>query len=260
MKYLATLLMTIILLLPAYAMLPATNGATASGMHVEGPLVAATNATVKYKVTITNTFDIYKCTLLIAGQNLSGASPVNQTEQNNTNGVFEFTVHMPNATQTLVLSFKAYGIINTTHKIKIFERRLYVDVKEAYTIIATVKNTETYTVKNVTVKFYIDGKYVGSETISSIAANATKKVTYEWVPDVGDGEHVLKMVIASTGVVFNNNQQEYSRTIYIGTPPNYDWVEYLGIATLSVLAGWLVFMFLFGKRGKKEAKPKWKKS
>ncbi len=239
---------------------PQVEGVSSAGMHIEGPSVIATNSTVHYRVIVSAGFDKYICTLLIGGENLTGLSPINQTMQENTKGIFDFRVHAPNVTQVLYLSFKAYGIINSTGKIKVYERTLYVEVKKAYTVIASIKNTENYTVSNVTVNFYIDNRFIGNVTVDKISPNSTKKVTYYWVPDVGDGVHNLKMTIDASGVVFGGtNANSYARTIYIGKPPNYNWVYYLGVATLSVLVVILIFQLLFGKKSHREQSPKWKK-
>ncbi|GEM_PF-742476 len=236
-----------------------STAASAAGIHVEGPSIAATHTNITYTVEISGIFDVYRCTMLIAGKNLSGAAPLNQVEKTNNNGIFKFTITTPNATQRIYLDFKGYGIINSTGKTKIFERRVYVDVKNSYTIVASVKNTENYTIHNVTVDFYIDGKYIGNSTIKKIEANSTAKVTYKWVPDVKNGEHELKMKVVGDGVVFQNYQKWYSKSIYIGNPPDYSWVKYLSIGTLITAIVFLGFILLGHRKGKKETKPKWKK-
>ncbi len=255
MNRVSVLLLALVLML-TYTTIGA-SGESATGMHIEGPSVAATNTTVTYTVMISGIFDVYRCVMLMGGENLTGASPLDQVEKVSYDGIFKFDINTPNSTQRIYLDFKAYGTINSTGKTKIFHRRIYVDVKNAYTIIAAVKNPTNYTVYNVTVKFYIDGRYVGNTTLSKIDANSTTKATYKWVPDVKDGEHVLSMELVGNGVVFENNQKHYSRTIYIGNPPNYDWVGYLGIGVLITLSALIPFI-LFGRHGKVEKKPKWK--
>ncbi len=235
--------------------------ASSAGMHVSGPSVAAMNTNVTYHVQISGIFDVYKCTLLIAGQNLSGASPLNQSGvmQTNHDGNFVFTVKTPNATQTMYLDFKGYGIVNSTGKVKIFERRIALEIKKSFTIVANVKNVENYTLYNITVVFYIDGNRIGDYKIDKITANSTKEIKYVWVPDVHDGAHKLTIKLIGKGVIFANNQREITKEIYVGTPPNYDWIWYLGIATLSTLAVLFIFMFFGRKKGTRKAEPKWKK-
>lgn len=253
------LILSLLIFLSFLYMFPLSSGASSAGMHVEGPTVVAMNTTVQYKVYINGDFDMYKCTLLIGGQNLSGAEPLSEVLKTSYDGYFTFDVTTPNATQTIYLDFRGYGLVNSTHKVKVFERKLAVEVKKSYTIVANVKNVENYTITNVTVNFYIDGRYIGNTTVDKIGANSTKQVKYIWVPDVGDGEHVLEMRLIEKGVMFENNKVSYSRTIYIGNPPNYDWVGYLGIATLITLASLFTFMLMGKKHGKRENAPKWKK-
>ncbi|NPA75949.1 MAG: CARDB domain-containing protein [Euryarchaeota archaeon] len=239
-------------------LVPQTN-AVSSGMHIEGPTVAATNTTVTYKVSITTFFDKYKCTLLIGGQNLTGASPVNQIMKNSTTGEFVFDVKTPDTPQRIYLDFKAYGIMNNSGNMKIFERVVYLDVKKTYMVVADLKNSEPYTVYNVTVNFYVDGKFIGNTTVKKIESNSSAKAVYHWVPDVSDGPHKIEMKVVAKGVVFPNGQQSYSREIYIGKPPNYDWVGYVSIAGAAALGILFLFMF-FGRKKGHESKPKWKKS
>ncbi len=257
MNRVSVLLITFMMLAVAYGITGA-SGENTAGMHIEGPSIAATNTTVTYRVMISGIFDVYRCVMLMAGENLSGASPLNQVEKVSYNGVFRFDITTPNSTQRIYLDFKAYGTINSTGKTKIFHRRIYVDIKKAYTIVATVKNPTNYTIYNVTVNFYIDGRYVGNSTIEKIGANSTAKATYNWVPDVADGEHTLTVKLVGNGVVFENNEKSYSRTIYVGNPPNYDWVGYLGIGVLIALAALFPFVLLGRRKGRGVKKPKWK--
>ncbi len=250
--------MVLILLATAFFVSVPSHAAT-SGMHIEGPTYVAINSTATYKVSISVDFDYYKCTLLMGGQNLTEAQPINQIVLNSSSGNFVFNVKMPNTPQRVYLDFKAYGIMNTTHTMKIFERQIYVDVKKSYTVIGEIKNTEKYPVTNVTVDFYIDGHFIGNSTVEKIEPNSTATVKYEWVPSVGNGPHNIEMKVKSPGVMFPNGKQSYAREIYIGKPPNYDWVEYLGIASAVALGVLFFFLYMGRKRGHK-AEPKWKKS
>ncbi len=250
----------IILIASAFALqAPSAHAATGGyGMYITGPTVAATNTTVSYTVTISGIFDEYKCLLLMGGENLTGASPVNQIEQSNYNGIFKFSVKTPLQVQKLYLDFRGVGMVNSTHQIKTFERKITVDIKNTYTIIASIKNVENYTIESVTVNFYVDGNYIGNSTVYGINANTSKNVTYEWVPDVGNGVHSLKMKVGVKGIIFENGKQSYSREIYIGTPPNYNWIGYLGIATAVGLASLFTLMLMGRKRRGTTHKPKWK--
>ena len=227
-------------------------------MHVSGPSIVATNDTAHYTVTINGEFDVYKCTLLMGGENLSNAEPLGEVKKMNYNGVFKFDIHTPIIPQRIYLNFKGIGIINSTNTTKIFEKKLIVEVKTPFMINVKVRDIENYDIRNVTVRFYIDGNYIGSTVINKILANSTKNVGYKWVPSISEGAHQLKVEIDSKGIVFENGKNYYVREIYYGNPPSYDWVLYSGIGAIVALSTLLVFIMM-GKKGRKQqAKPKWK--
>ena len=248
-------LFSIILLFAMYASIPG-NGASTSGIFVEGPTVAATNTTVHYKVTLSSIFDVYRCTLLIAGDNLTGAKPLEQVSKVSYVGEFEFDVKTPKEPQRIYLDFKVFGTLNSTGKTKIFERKLAVDVKEPYVIHGSVKNIENYTLKNVTVYFYVDGKLIGNITLDKIKPNSTKTFTYNWIQNVNKGKHTLTMKVTNEGVLFPNGKNTYSMDIYVGNVPSYDWILYSGIIVLIIVST-LYFIALMGKK-KRTTGPKWK--
>lgn len=231
---------------------------TYGAMHVEGPTTVATNDTVHYTVMINGVFDTYKCSLLIGGKNLTGASPLNQVEKTSYDGKFKFDIQTPDSPQRIYLYFKGYGIINSTNQTKIFEKRLSVNVKKPFMINVNIKNIEKYPISNVTVEFYVDGKYIGSTVIDKVSSNSTKNVVYKWVPTISRGSHKLMVKVSSGGVIFENGKNYYIKEIYYGTPPSYEWVLYSGIGVIIVLSSLLTLM-LMGKKGRKHtAKPKWK--
>ncbi len=233
-----------------------TKGAMMSSIYVEGPTEVATNTTVHYKVTLSSIFDVYRSTLIIAGQNLSGAKPTDQISKVSYVGTFDFEVKTPKEPQRIYLDFRVFGTINATGKTKVFEKKLVVDVKNPYVIHGTIKNIENYTIRNVTIYFYVDGKCIGNITIDKINANSTKSFTYNWIPDVGKGEHTLEMRVLNNGVLFSNNKNSYSIKIYIGKQQSYEWILYGGIITLSIAMTLYIIVFI-GRRKRKVA-PKWK--
>ncbi len=231
---------------------------TYGAMHIEGPSTAATNDTVHYTVMINGLFDTYKCSLLIGGENLTGASPLNEIEKTNYDGKFKFEIHTPNTPQRLYLYFKGLGIINSTNQTKSFEKRISVDIKNPFVINVNVKNIEKYPISNVTVEFYIDGKYIGSTVIDKLSSNSTKNVVYKWVPSISQGAHKLMVKVSSGGIVFENGKNYYTREIYYGTPPSYEWVFYSGIGVIIALTSLLTLIIIEKKGRKHGAKPKWK--
>ena len=251
----AVTIISVILLFAMYMLIPG-RGAMTSGIYIEGPTVVATNTTVHYKVTLSSVFDVYKCTLLMAGENLTGANPTDQVSKVGYIGEFEFKVQTPKKPQRIYLDFKIFGILNSTEKIKTFEKKIAVDVKEPFVIHGSVKNVENYILRNVTVYFYVDGNPVGNITIDKIAPNSTKTFTYNWIPDVKEGKHTIVMKVMSEGVLFQNGKNMYSMKIYIGSVPSYDWILYSAI-TVLIIVSTLYFIVLMGKK-KRKTGPKWK--
>ncbi len=249
-------IISVLLLLTMYTAIPG-KGAMTSGIFVKGPTVVATNTTAHYKVTLSSIFDVYRCTLIVAGENLTGASPTDQVSKVSYVGEFDFEVKTPKEPQRIYLDFKVFGTLNSTGKTKIFEKKLAVDVKEPFVIHGSVKNIENYTLRNVTVYFYVDSNPVGNITLDKIDPNSTKTFTYNWIPNVNGGEHVLVMKVMNDGVIFNNGKNVYSMEIYIGTVPSYDWIMYSAV-TVLVIVSTLYFIVFLGKR-KKRTGPKWKK-
>ena len=249
-------ILSVLLLFAMYPYVPA-KGAMTSGIYVKGPTAVATNTTVHYKVTLSSIFDVYRCTLLVAGQNLTGVKPTDQVSKVSYVGEFDFEVKTPKEPQRIYLDFRVFGTLNSTGKTKIFEKKLAVDVKEPFVIHGSVKNIENYTLRNVTVYFYVDGNLIGNVTIDKIDPNSTKDFTYNWIPNVNEGEHTLVMKVMNDGVLFSNGKNEYSTKLYIGTVPSYDWILYSGIIVL-VIVSTLYFVAFLGRR-KKKTGPKWKK-
>ncbi len=259
MKVSSIMIVMLLMAIIPYTVLFTTTsvkGAMTSSIYVEGPTEVATNTTVHYKVTLSSIFDVYRGTLLIAGENLTGAEPTDQISKINYVGVFDFKVKTPKEPQRIYLDFRVFGTINATGKTKVFEKKLSVEVKNPYIIHGSIKNIENYTIRNVTVYFYVDNKYVGNITIDKIDANSTKSFTYNWIPDVGRGEHIVEMRVLNNGVLFSNNKDVYKIKIYIGNPPSYDWVLYGGIIILAITSI-LYIMIIMGRR-KRRRSPKWR--
>ncbi len=255
-----TFLSILLLIFSALYILPGNASAVAINMHIEGPSVAATESNVTYKISLEGFFDYYKCTMLISGKNLTGAKPVTQVIQQNSKGVFIFTLTTPKVPQRLYISFSGFGILNSTNETSWIDRKVVLDVKEPKVITVKIKNPQTYEVTNVNLTFYVDGKYIGYVVVDKISPNSTKTVEYRWVPaGLSDGVHTLKVKIASDGVVFENGETVYTYDFYYGTPPNYDYFYYASVAILIALI-FLVALIILGKVGRRSSvkKPKWK--
>ena len=228
------------------------------GVHIEGPSVAATETTVKYHVHVDAQFDEYKCAMLVGGQNLTGGEPLNQVIKSSKTGDFEFEFKTPKIAQKLYINFKIYGI--TGKYIKIFQRTMTLDVVKPFPIKVEIMNVHSYPVYNVELRFYLDGIYIGNTTVSKVDAHSNKTVVYRWIPEnVENGKHSLKVEIENPGITFGNGQSMYTRQIYYGTQPTYNYIFYLSIGLLIVLVILVTLMLLGRKSARAPTAPKWKK-
>ncbi len=248
----------VLLFFASLFLIPANVHGASGSVHVEGPAVAATETNITYRVYVDEYFEKYKCTMFIAGQNLSGAKPLNQVTKTSTDGKFEFYIVTPRVPQTLYISFKILGYMGD--KITILQREISISVVEPVPIKVKIKNPNTYEISDILLEFYVDGYYVGNTTVDRVKANSTKTVVYKWIPqNLEEGKHTLKIVIVSHGIVFENGKTTYSYEFYYGKKPSYDFIYYTGWGVL-VAVSTVFSLMLLGRRGRKTAPPpKWKK-
>ena len=260
MKKLPSILIVILLGLTGITIIPLEAHASQLNVHIEGPTVLATNQTAKYKVYVEGYFNLFRCGVIIAGYNLTGAKPTNFFVTSSKDGHFVFNVTAPNVPQTVELYFIAYGMLNSTTIGAKASRVLYVEVKKAIDINVKIKNTENYAIYNTVISFYIDGRYIGNTTVKVIKANATKNIDYKWLPqELYNGKHQLTVKISGKGVVFENGQQNYVYNFYYGKPPSYDYITYLSGGVLALVIVFFLLMLLARKGKKSGPPPKWKK-
>ena len=252
-------LFLVFILVTLSILIPVNVDASSGSVHIQGPVMAATQSNVTYKVYVDEYFEEYKCEMFIAGENLTGAKPLNGVTKTSSDGKFEFQITTPKVPQTLYISFRIYGY-SGGKIVKILDRATTLTVVSALPIKVKIKNPNPYEINNVVLKFYVDGEYIGNTTVAKVKANSTKLVVYKWLPqNLEEGKHTLKIVIESDGIVFENGKSTYSYEFYYGKKPSYDYIYYLGLALLISLS--TVFsLMLLGRKGKRGAPaPKWKK-
>ena len=255
-KIVSILLLTLLII----TVVPTGAHAAQLNIHIDGPTVLGTNQTAQYKVYVEGYFNLFRCGIIMAGYNLTGASPTNFFVTSSKDGHFVFNVTAPNIPQTIYLYFEAYGMKNSTTIGARVSREIAVQVKKAMDIKVKIKNTEKYALYNTVLSFYLDGRYIGNTTVKVINANSTKDIVYKWIPNgLYDGKHTLTVKIAGKGVVFDNGQTTYQYEFYYGTPPSYDYITYASWGLL-ILVSALFTLFFLGRKGKKSGPvPKWKK-
>jgi len=222
---------------------------------IEGPTVVGTGETCHYKIYVNGYFDEYQIHVLLAGENLTGASPINETFNSSANNVFNVNITFPTVPGTVYIYVQSVGIVNGSQP-SINITYLQVKVIKSIPFIVKVKNPTPYTIKNVNVTFYLDGSFAGNVTVPSISPNSTVNVTYNYVGIISNGTHTLKAIINSNVLEFSTGSRSYTIQFYYGKPPDYTWVWYV-IAFIVIIS--IFFYYTFSQSKKRPALPKWKR-
>lgn len=108
-------------------------------------------------------------------------------------------------------------------------------VGETAYISTTIRNVGTEAVKNVMVKFYIDGVETTSKKISSIEANSSKNLEIEWI--VTEGSHIFVAVVDPDNQIIEtdetNNQASFEYTSPSTKTPIDLWIY--GVVVIVVV-------------------------
>jgi subtilase family serine protease len=115
-----------------------------------------------------------------------------------------------------------------------------------------VTNNEDVSTTSVLVDFYIDGEYIGNNTIPNIPGGATENATVAWdATFMKDGEYQMRAVIDPLGHITEIDQgnNEVTRTIYLGGPPEpEDLTLYYTLGGVAVIAVAGVTVLWFWRR------------
>lgn len=171
--------------LVAGLLLATAFGSAAEPLYVTvaGPDALAPGQTATYNVTLLGgpigavnyTVEYY-----IRGTDLAGGLPLqsspSQVSSNTTRLALNITA--PQAEQTITLVAKASARLGATYENETVERSIVVIAP--IVLSATFVNAQPVAALNVTVRFYVDGSLVGSQTIARIEPNgqATARFTY----------------------------------------------------------------------------------
>ncbi len=231
------------------------SDARAISSTITGPTMVGTGQTYQYKIYVNGYFDEYQIHVLLAGQNLTGAIPINETFNSSSNNVFTVNITFPSTPQTVYIYLQAVGIVNGS-KPAIDITYLPVKVIKPIPFIVKVKNPTAYKIENVNVTFYLDRSMLGNVTVPSISPNSTINVTYNYVGIISNGSHTLTATINSNVLEFSSGSRTYSIEFYYGKPPDYTWVWYI-IAFIVIII--IFFYFTFSQSKKRPSIPKWKR-
>ncbi|KPA11778.1 secreted protein containing APHP domain protein [Candidatus Magnetomorum sp. HK-1] len=86
-------------------------------------------------------------------------------------------------------------------------------------LYAKIKNIGNATASNITLKYYIDGSYVGKDTHSSLSAGSTQTEYYAYYNFSSGGNHSYKVVVDAVSGESSTSNNERSENISVKVPP-----------------------------------------
>lgn len=152
---------------------------------IDGLAALSPGQTAQYNVTISGgpagnvnyTLDYY-----LDGPDLAGGSPTKTSPAHAAGNRTEFAVNVtaPQKDQTVTLVVKISAQLGSVTENGTAEASIQVITPIA--LSATFHNASPTAALNVTVRFYVDDRLVGTRKIDRIGANADIVVTYSWIP------------------------------------------------------------------------------
>lgn len=234
-------------------LLPAAVAAAAGPLEasVTGPTALAPSQTAVYNVTITGgpTLNVtYTVSYFIKGTNTTGGNPI-QTSPGTRSGngtLFQVNVTAPTAEQTLTLTVQVVAAPKGAAAENV-TTTLTVTVIKGIVLSATFHNSGTTAAVNVTVRWSIDGNFVGTSLLKQIGANADATVTFTYLPvGLSPGQHTLTVSadLDHDGVIEPGRGEVITTTIFYSQvqSPAPGWAILLGIGVfIPVFLGVVAF-------------------
>ncbi len=224
-------------------------------VNISGPMTVGVNDTYQYKIVVTGFFTEYGFHLFLTGSNLTGATKTELYGYSNTSNVFYVNITFPSIPQTVYIYVMGIGYLNGSSP-QYTITYLQVKVVKSVPISVVIKNPSQYEINNITVTFLLNGNYIGSSKISSIAPNGTANATLYYAGNFTEGVNVITVRINSQLLKFSNGSNSTQIYFNYGPLPNYSWVWYAFAGVLIVV---IFFIVLFRPGKKMPSMPKWKK-
>lgn len=255
----AVVIMAVLLAVSGLLGISAT-GSAQSGLYnsnVNTPYYVYTGQNFSLYVNNTYGFSNYTVAVYFAGDNLTGFSPTNTYNNYSTsNPDFVIPIRAPLASQELTLIVKTTA--QSGSKTYSTSNQYTIQVIPPIYLHAMVTNKNQAPMYNVTVNFYVDGTFVGSNTIKTLGSQQSYLVNYTWLaPYIKHGEHSLTVQVNNSLISINNGGSSVTSHFYYGSPPNYSWIYYV-VAAVGVFM--VIMVMGAGRRPRVgERTPKWKK-
>ena len=173
-------------------------------IYVFGPANVATNSVTSFDVNVVggpgSDGGNYSLKVYLEGTNLTGAKPTKSsplTPKSET-GNFTINVTAPRSSQTITLVINATSQKDSERMYS--EYRHEIQVIEPIVISAKIENTGDVDLRNVVVKFYVDGDYIGDQSITYLGAKNSTTISYEWLATgVQPGRHEVIITVDMNG-------------------------------------------------------------
>jgi hypothetical protein len=249
------------LVAPALAFLPSAPNASAFGgieVTLQHPSFAGINETVQCIMTISGgpaqDGGNYSYGATILGTNTTGSSISPQSGASQRSGVFKLNVTMPEVgSQTIKIRVNATSTSVSSTASDTLQQDFEIKVVVPVVIKATVVNSGTVPVSNVTARFFADGTLLSTQ-VFNVSQNGTKTLSYNWTfLKIKNGKHVVTVTVDDPNniVEFTDGNNVISRDIWIGKQSNaVGAVLTGGVVVLAIL----VFLMWLQKPQRKPKK------
>lgn len=191
---LLAIVLTVAIFLPAAG----TVRAQAIFGSIDGPSALAPGQKADYNVTLSGEAVgpgvEYSLEYYITGPDPSGGSPLPSSagHASGNNTVLRVNITAPQKDQTITLVVKITARAGTATENGTVESR--IEIVTPILLTATFHNAASTAALNVTVRFYVDSRLVGTQKVARISANADATVTYDWLPvGIQPGTHSVRV-------------------------------------------------------------------
>ena len=203
-------------------------------------------------VNETSGYHNYSVNAYFGGTNLTSFSPSAYHKTSSNNSKFVIGVRAPLNCQTVYVNIRSTAL-NQTNSTVVSSNAINFNVSNPVKLNATIKNSISSPIYNITVGYSINGVPVGSTHIDRIGPKSTSKVNIT-VPAaiIPKGKDTLSISTNNPDITVSGKS---SVNFYYGTPPNYNWVYYIA----AVAVAFAIFLLLASGRRNTVRVPKWKR-
>ena len=188
--FIAVLAAALVVLAPASAQVPLVA-------DLKGASSLAPGRATSYNVTVSGgpTGQVnYTIQWYVSGPDPAGALPLSSAPMSVTGNrsIFRLNVTAPTRDQTITLVVKISAAVGLTLENTSVEQSIVVITP--IVLSATFRNAASTAATNVTVRFYIDDGFVGTQVIALLAANGQATATYDYLPvGLQPGSHQVRV-------------------------------------------------------------------